>query len=261
MKVKPMTEGSGLLDGLKKVGKVLKPAAVALAPVAKEVAKEGLDLLGQAAKDKAREKMAKPKEPKAGGSLAGMVLAPMVIDQLLKRTGNGIYSAGVSLSPAQSRSLRSGRGITLKPSMLGDAGRYVMSVDEAVAKKLMDAFRKNKGVKMVREMMSDMIDRKSGGSLFGNVARVLAPIIAEKVIDAGVAAGKKKLGDGIFAAGAGMGEGIFSAGVRGGDMLPIQTGTPALLQSSPASDPIVPSQLLTVSQPSTGGARKKKVRM
>ena len=57
----------------------------------------------------------------------------------------------------------------------------------------------------------------------------LAPIIAEKVIDAGVSVAKKKIGDGIFAAGAGMGEGIFSAGVRGGDMLPIQTGTPAWL--------------------------------
>ena len=247
-------QGDGFLDGLKKVAKVLKPVGVALAPVGKEVAKEGLDLLGQAAKEKAREKMAKPKETK-GGSLAGMILAPMVIDQILKRMGNGIYSAGVSLSPAQSRSLRSGRGITLKPSMLGDAGRYVMSVDEAVAKKLMDAFRKNKGVKMVREMMPDVIDRKSGGSLFGNVARVLAPIIAEKVIDAGVSAGKKKLGDGMH------GSGIFAAGAGMSEMMPIQTGTPYLLQSSPASDPFVPSQLLTVSQPSAGSARKKKVRM
>ena len=58
MKVKPM-QGDGFLDGLKKVGKVLKPVGVALKPVAKEVGKELLDLAGQAVKDKAREKMTK----------------------------------------------------------------------------------------------------------------------------------------------------------------------------------------------------------
>ena len=137
------------------------------------------------------------------------------------------FTVPVYLSPAQSRSLRSGRGITLKPSMLGDAGRYVMSVDEAVAKKLMDAFRKNKGVKLIKDMVKDIVDRKSGGSIFGAVARIVAPVIAEKLIDVGVTAAKKKIdGSGIFAAGSGMSE-----------VLPIQTGAPALLQSAGSSVP------------------------
>jgi len=245
MKVKQMN-GDGFLDGLKKVGKVLEPVGVALKPVAKEVGKELIDLAAQTAKDKAREKMTK----KEGQGFSGMVLAPETVDQLFKKYGDGIYSAGVSMSPAQSRSLRSGRGITMKSSMLGDGHRYEMMMDAGMVKKLMDAFRKNKGVKIVKDMVKDIVDRKSGGSIFGAVARVVAPIIAEKLIDVGVTAAKKKIdGAGIFAAGSGM-----------SDELPIQTGTPALLQSSPASDPFVPSQLLTVSQP-PASSRKKKVKM
>jgi hypothetical protein len=240
--------GDGFLDGLKSVGKVLKPVGVALKPVAKEVGKELLDLAAQAAKDKAREKMTK--KPKEGKGLSGMVLAPETVDQLFKKYGDGIYSAGVSMSPAQSRSLRSGRGITMKSSMLGDGHRYEMMMDAGMVKKLMDAFRKNKGVKIVKELVKDIVDRKSGGSIFGAVARIVAPIITEKLIDVGVTAAKKKIdGSGIFAAGSGMSE-----------VLPIQTGTPALLQSSPASEPFVPSQLLTVSQP-PASSRKKKVKM
>ena len=326
MRVKQMKDGSGFLEGLKKVGKVLAPVGEALKPVGKEIGKEAISILGDLAKEKAKEKMASKPATTTKGS--------------------GIYSAGVNLSPAQSRSLRSGRGITVKPAMLDEAGRYVMSLSDEMAKKMMKAFQSNKGVKMTKEMFEDLVDRKSGGSMWGAVGRVLGPIIVDKLIDVGVSAAQKKLegsgrgprvfkkgqlrtmdhvqgdrtegdgfldnfvkqvsqyrpsdiqkikpgkalqdlqsgklhgeifkitnpimreqsgapspyqvkGSGIYSAGAG----VFSAGVRGGDMMPIQTGTPYLLQSSPASDPFVPSQLLTVSQSSTGGARKKRVRV
>ena len=173
MRVKKIHEGSGFLND---VGKALKPIGEALKPVGKEVAKEGLNLLGDMAKQKARDKIESSGKPKA---------AP--------KAGSGIYSAGVAMSPAQARSLRSGRGITVKPGMLQEGARFLMKFGPEMAKKIEMALKKNKGFKLTKSMVEDVTDMKTGGSAFGAFARVIGPIIAEKLIDAGIGAAQKKL--------------------------------------------------------------------
>lgn len=253
MKVKSMKSGEGFLDGLKSVGRVVAPVAK---EIGKEVGKEAITLAKEGAKQAVREKMSssdKKTTDKKGGFLvtAGTIGATLLANELMKKKGNGIYSAGVRMTPQQVRSLRRGGAITLKKEMLGDAGRFVMDFGEKEAKKILDALKKNKGVKMTADMFRDIVDMKNGGSIFGNVARVVAPIIAEKVIDKVADVASKKLeGAGIFTAGAG----IFTAGA--GVEIPIQTGSPYMLKSSPANSPYISSGLLTGNKEGSGMGRR-----
>jgi len=259
MKVKPMKDGQGLLDGLKKVAKDLKqPAKV----VGKEVVKELVPIAKDVAKEAIKQKMSgSSKEGKEGGFLVtGSILAGVLANELMKKKGNGIYTAGVKMTPQQTRNLRRGGAITLKKEMLDDAARFAIDMTEAQAKKVMDKLKKNKGVKITMEMLKDLVDKKTGGSIFGKVASVVAPIIAEKVIDAGAKALEKKIdgaghveGHGIYSSGVRMGDGIFTAGSGVG--IPIQTGSPYLLQGSPASKPFIDSGLLTKSKKPTGKSK------
>lgn len=243
-----MKSGEGFLDGLKSVGRVVAPVAK---EIGKEVGKEAITLAKEGAKQAVREKMSKGSSDKKttdkkGGFLvtAGTIGATLLANELMKKKGNGIYSAGVRMTPQQVRSLRRGGAITLKKEMLGDAGRFVMDFGEKEAKKILDALKKNKGVKMTADMFRDIVDMKSGGSIFGNVARVVAPIIAEKVIDKVADVASKKLeGAGIFTAGAGV-------------EMPIQTGSPYMLKSSPASSPYISSGLLTGNKEGSGMGRR-----
>ncbi len=258
-----MKDGEGFLSGLKKIGKELKQPAK---EIGKEVGKEVINIAKEGAKQAVREKMSKSsKKEKEGGFLvtAGTIGATLLADHLMKK-GNGIYSAGVRMSPQQSRNLRMGKGITLKKEMLDDAGRYAMDMGEAEAKKVMKALSKNKGIKITMNMLKNLVDKKTGGSIFGNIARVVAPIIAEKVIDKGADFASKKLegaghgcgcddkkGDGIFASGAG-----FRTAGAGMDMMPIQTGSYAMLKSSPANKPFIDSGLLNGSKRGSGISKR-----
>ena len=245
--------GDGLLSGLKKLGKDLKqPAKV----VGKEVVKELVPIVKDVAKEAIKQKMSgSSKGEKEGGFLVtGSILAGVLANELMKKKGNGIYTAGVRMTPQQTRNLRRGGAITLKKEMLDDTARFVMDMSEAQAKKVMDKLKKNKGVKITMEMLKDLVDKKTGGSIFGKVASVVAPIIAEKVIDAGAKALEKKIdGAGIYSSGVRMGNGIFTAGSGVG--IPIQTGSPYLLQGSPASKPFIDTGLLTKSKKPTGKSK------
>jgi len=234
-----MKDGEGFLSGLKKIGKELKQPAK---EIGKEVGKEVINIAKEGAKQAVREKMSKSsKKEKEGGFLvtAGTIGATLLADQLIKNQGKGIYSSGVRMSPQQTRNLRMGKGITLNKKMMGDAERYVMSMGEEQAKKVMKALSKNKGIKITMGMLNDLVDKKTGKGIFGKVASVVAPIIAEKVIDKGADFASKKLeGSGFRTAGAG----IMTAGAGIG--IPIQTGSPYAMRNSAQMTPFIDSGLL-----------------
>jgi hypothetical protein len=250
MKVKDI-HGDGLLSGLKKVGKQLKQPAK---DIGKEVLKELVPIAKETAKEAIKQKMSGSKKENEGGFLvtAGTIGATLLANELMKNQGNGIYTAGVRLSPQQSRNLRMGKGVTLKKEMIDEAGRFLMGLGEAEAKKVMKALSKNKGVKITRDMLKEVIDKKSGKGIFGKIAAVAAPIIAERVIDAGAKAIEKKIdGSGIYSSGVRSGRGIFAAGSGMGNALPIQLGTPYMLANSPGNKPFIDTGILTGSKNST----------
>ena len=113
---------------------------------------------------------------------------------LTKKTapaGSGLYASrgsGYTLSPAQARSLAVGKGVQLKPSMMG--GEYEMEMTPAMEKKLARAFAKGKGMRVGAHNLKGV---KKGGfivPLLRTAAMIAAPIIMEKLADAGI----KKLG-------------------------------------------------------------------
>lgn len=185
---------------------------------------------------------------------------------LTKKTGSGLYASsgkGYTLSPAQARSLAVGRGIQLKPSMMG--GDYEMEMSPAMEKKMMKAFAKGKGMRVGAH---NLIGVKKGGfivPLLRTAAMIAAPIIVEKLADAGIKklGGKKGRGDpsmdtpneaktraaitGIKKMfGKGKGMGLFAGGgMSDPDGVPsevIQTGSPYQSTNSPAMSPYVPSR-------------------
>jgi hypothetical protein len=168
-------------------------------------------------------------------------------------TGKGLYAtrgSGYSLSPAQARALAVGKGVQLKPSMMG--GEYEMKMTPAMEKKLMKAFAKGKGMRVSSQ---NLMEVKKGGfimPMLTTAARIAAPIIIEKLADAGIKklGGKKggskmgqemsKLlhgdrGSGLYAGG-GMSDpdGVMSE--------VIQSGSPYQSTNSPAMNPYVPTR-------------------
>lgn len=112
---------------------------------------------------------------------------------LTKKTapaGSGLYAkgSGFTLSPAQARALVSGKGVQLKKEMMG--GEYEMKMTPAMEKKMMRAFEKGKGM---RVSSKNLMELKKGGFIMPmlmTAARVAAPILIEKLAEAGI----KKLG-------------------------------------------------------------------
>jgi hypothetical protein len=112
----------------------------------------------------------------------------------LTKKGTGLYAAnptrgsGYTLSPAQARSLMAGKGVQLKPSMMG--GEYEMKMTPAMEKKMMKAFAKGKGMRVSSQ---NLMEVKKGGfvvPMLMTAARIAAPILIEKLAEAGI----KKLG-------------------------------------------------------------------
>ena len=109
---------------------------------------------------------------------------------LTKKTGTGLYAhgSGYKLSKAQARSLAIGKGVQLKPSMVG--GEYEMKMTPAMEKKLAKAFASGKGMRVSSQ---NLMEVKKGGfivPMLMTAARIAAPILIEKLAEAGI----KKLG-------------------------------------------------------------------
>lgn len=166
---------------------------------------------------------------------------------LTKKEGKGLYAAmprgsGFTLTPAQGRALVAGKGIQLKPSMIG--GEYDLEMTPAMEKKMMRTFAKGKGMRVSSKNLKGV---KKGGfvvPLLMTAARIAAPIIIEKLAEAGI----KKLGGGAHIA---KGEGLYAATkvlqqsmgmglFAGGDV--IQTGSPYQSTNSPAMSPFIPTR-------------------
>jgi len=168
---------------------------------------------------------------------------------LTKKTGTGLYAKGTgyTLSPAQARALAVGKGVQLKPSMMG--GDYEMEMTPAMEKKLARAFAKGKGMRVGAHNLKSV---KKGGfiiPLLTTAARIAAPIVIEKLADMGIKklSGGKKGGYigqmppmGAFSR-IGKGEGLFAGGGMptpdGVASNVIQTGSPYQNTNSPAMSP------------------------
>jgi hypothetical protein len=176
-----------------------------------------------------------------------------------KAEGKGLYAAmpsrgsGYTLSPAQARALAVGKGVQLKPSMMG--GEYEMKMTPAMEKKLAKAFAKGKGMRVGAH---NLMEVKKGGfiiPLLTTAARIAAPIVIEKLADMGM---KKLSGGKVKKGGSQMGKelnkllhgdrgsGLFAGGGMSdpdgvmSDVL--QTGSPYQSSSSPAMTPFIPSR-------------------
>jgi hypothetical protein len=223
--------GMGFLDDLKSFGlSAAKDVGRELIPVAK-------DFAINAAKDYLTKKPATP-------------------------AGKGLYAKGTgyTLSAAQGRALAVGKGVTLKPSMMG--GDYEMEMTPAMEKKMARAFASGKGMRVGAH---NLISVKKGGfiiPLLRTAAMIAAPIVMEKLADAGIkklggamdtpkqakrrAALKDVMGDGLFKntlLQKSMGMGLYAGGgIDGVSSEVIQTGSPYQYTQSPAMSPYVPTR-------------------
>lgn len=188
---------------------------------------------------------------------------------LTKKTGTGLYAtpsrgSGYTLSPAQARSLMAGKGVQLKQSMMG--GDYEMEMTPAMEKKMARAFAKGKGMRVGAHNLTGV---KKGGfvvPMLMTAARIAAPILIEKLAEAGIKKLGGKMGRGVsedkmlnnmkavamLASGktpkkkGQEGMGLFAGGgMNDPDGVVtdvIQTGSPYQNSNSPAMNPFIPTR-------------------
>lgn len=156
-KVKKM--GDGIFEDVKSVGKKLGREALDVAvPIAKEYAKKMI-------KDAIKKKM----------------------------EGEGLYAANVGrgfhikMSPAQVRSIKKGGAIQLNREMLDEAGRFAMELKPEAMALLEKALKNSKGMRVTRDSMMDLMDMKKGGSILTEVGKIVAPMVAQKLMEMGLA--------------------------------------------------------------------------
>ena len=162
MPVKVKKLGSGVLDDVKSVGKKLGKEVLDVAvPIAKEYAKE------------------------------------MIKEAIKKKSGQGLYAANVGkgfrlkMSAAQLRNIKRGGAIQLNRDTLDEAGRYAMELKPEALALLEKALSHSKGLRVSKDHMMDLIDTKKGGSLLMNIGKIVAPMVAEKLLEYGISkAGK-----------------------------------------------------------------------
>ncbi len=150
--------GDGFFDDVKSVGKKLGHEALDVAvPIAKDMAKK------------------------------------MIKDAIKKKMGEGLYAANVGrgfrmkMSAAQVRSLKKGGAIQLNRDMLDEAGRFAMELKPEAMSLLEKALSKSKGLRVTREHMMDLMDTKKGGSILTEVGKIVAPMVAKKLMEMGIA--------------------------------------------------------------------------
>jgi hypothetical protein len=156
VRVKKM--GDGIFEDVKSVGKKLGREALDVAvPILKEEAKK------------------------------------MIKDAIKKKMGEGLYAANVGrgfrmkMSAAQVRSLKKGGAIQLNRDMLDEAGRFAMELKPEAMALLEKALSKSKGMRVTREHMMDLMDTKKGGSILTEVGKIVAPMVAQKLMEMGIA--------------------------------------------------------------------------
>jgi hypothetical protein len=132
VKMKGKGIGKKILKGLKAAG---KEAIAIAAPVIKEVARD----------------MLKQKVQQYASSGAGLYAA---------RTGRGM-----KMSAAQIRTLKKGGAIQIKPSMMDEAGRYMMSLKPEVERMLDKALSRMKGMRIMPQDIEGLMDMKRGGNI------------------------------------------------------------------------------------------------
>ena len=151
--------GDGFFDDVKSVGKKLGREALDVAvPIAKEYAKKMI-------KDAIKKKM----------------------------EGEGLYAANVGrgfrmkMSPAQVRTIKKGGAIQLNREMLDEAGRFAMELKPEAMALLEKALKNSKGMRVTRDSMMDLMDMKKGGSILTEVGKIVAPMVAKKIMEMGLA--------------------------------------------------------------------------
>jgi hypothetical protein len=161
VRVKKM--GDGFLEDVKSIGKKLGKEAIDEAlPIAKEVAKKMI-------KDAIKKKMGE------------------------ETMGEGLYAANVGrgfrmkMSPAQVRSVKKGGAIQLNRDMLDEAGRFAMELKPEAMALLEKALKSSKGMRVTRDNMMDLTDMKKGGSLLTEAGKIIAPMVAKKLMEMGLA--------------------------------------------------------------------------
>lgn len=159
VRVKKM--GDGIFEDVKNVGKKLGRDALDVAvPIAKEYAKK---MIKDAIKKKLDEKL-----------------------------GEGLYAANTGrgfrmrMTPAQVRSIKKGGAIQLNRDMLDEAGRFAMELKPEAMALLEKALSKSKGMRVTRDHMMDLMDTKKGGSILTEVGKIVAPMVAEKMMEMGL---------------------------------------------------------------------------
>ena len=155
-KVKKMN-GEGIIDDAKSVVKRLGKEAFDIAlPVAKEYAKE------------------------------------IITKAVKKKMGDGLYASNMGrgfrmkMSPAQVRNLKKGGAIQLNRDMLDEAGRYAMELKPEMMALLEKALSNSKGLRVTKDHMVDLIDSKKGGSVLSEAVKIVAPIVAQKMLEMGL---------------------------------------------------------------------------
>lgn len=150
--------GDGIFEDVKNVGKKLGREALDVAvPILKEEAKK------------------------------------IIKDAIKQKMGEGLYAANVGrgfrmkMSPAQVRIIKKGGAIQLNRDMLDEVGRFAMELKPEAMALLEKALKNSKGMRVTREHMMDVTDMKKGGSLLTEVGKMVAPMVAEKLMEMGIA--------------------------------------------------------------------------
>ena len=114
---------------------------------------------------------------KAAGKEAIAIAAPVIKEvarDMLKQkvqqyapSGAGLYAArvgrGMKMSAAQIRTLKKGGAIQIKPAMMDEAGRYMMSLKPEVERMLDKALSRMKGMRIMPQDIEGLMDMKRGG--------------------------------------------------------------------------------------------------
>jgi hypothetical protein len=126
--------------------------------------------------------------------IAKELATKMIKDAIKKKMGDGLYAANVNMgrgihmkmSAAQLRSIKKGGAIQLNSDMLDEAGRFAMELKPEAMALLEKALSKSKGMRVTRDHMVDLMDMKKGGSVLTEVGKIVAPMVAQKMLEMGL---------------------------------------------------------------------------
>lgn len=158
--------GGEFMDGMAKAGVKMKGKGVAkkVFKGLKAIGKEVYDVAAPVVKEVAKE-MVKQK-----------------LQEYAAPSGKGLYAArvgrGMKMSAAQIRTLKKGGAIQIKPAMMDEAGRYMMSLKPEAEAMLDKALSRMKGMRIMPQFIESLMDMKRGGNinLLRDVGKYLQPV-------------------------------------------------------------------------------------